>query len=187
MDGLSLTGFQGIAVEPLARRLGVSKGSFYWHFSALLDLVDAVLSAWKSRGFAELARIADPKERLIAMIQTAWRDPGSFRAEAALSAAALAGHPQVAPVVEEVMFGRLEYDPTTVVSTGDSKYGRGVPGDCGAFGADDCPGGCWTIGLFGIGYRPLKRSDPFAEDVEDKIVIKDSGPDDLIFNLDQKL
>jgi AcrR family transcriptional regulator len=110
---LSLTGFQGIAVEPLARRLGVSKGSFYWHFSASKELIEAVLSAWKARGFelviAELARIEDPRERLVALIHTAWRDPGSFRAEAALAAAALAGNQLVAPVFDEVMFGRLEY------------------------------------------------------------------------------
>jgi AcrR family transcriptional regulator len=110
---LGVTGFRGIAVEPLARSLGVSKGSFYWHFSGLQDLVEAVLAVWKARGFeqviADLSSIKDPRQRLVALIHTAWRNPGSFRAEAALAAAAIAGNRQVAPVFDEVLFGRLSY------------------------------------------------------------------------------
>ena len=32
-------GVSAVAVEPLAKQLGVTKGSFYWHFSNRMDLV----------------------------------------------------------------------------------------------------------------------------------------------------
>ena len=28
-------GLEGVRIEPLARQLGVTKGSFYWHFKAI--------------------------------------------------------------------------------------------------------------------------------------------------------
>ncbi|MDD9942632.1 MAG: TetR/AcrR family transcriptional regulator [Myxococcales bacterium] len=43
-------GVEGLRVEPLARRLGVSKGSFYWHFADRNALLATVLSDWEARG-----------------------------------------------------------------------------------------------------------------------------------------
>lgn len=34
LDLIAEQGVGAVAVEPLARRLGVTKGSFYWHFLA---------------------------------------------------------------------------------------------------------------------------------------------------------
>ena len=41
-------GVEAVAVEPLAQRLGVTKGSFYAHFSSRNALVVAALEQWKS-------------------------------------------------------------------------------------------------------------------------------------------
>jgi AcrR family transcriptional regulator len=40
-------GADGLRVEVLAKRLGVTKGSFYWHFKDRRDLQDEVLALWK--------------------------------------------------------------------------------------------------------------------------------------------
>ena len=40
-------GPDGVRVEPLARDLGVTKGSFYWHFKDRNDLLDALLKEWE--------------------------------------------------------------------------------------------------------------------------------------------
>ncbi len=40
-------GAERLRVEVLAKRLGVTKGSFYWHFKDRRDLQDAVLQFWK--------------------------------------------------------------------------------------------------------------------------------------------
>ncbi len=39
-------GVEAVRVERLARRLGVTKGSFYWHFKNRQDLIDALLDRW---------------------------------------------------------------------------------------------------------------------------------------------
>ena len=36
-------GIQGVRIERLARDLGVTKGSFYWHFDNLDDLRQSIL------------------------------------------------------------------------------------------------------------------------------------------------
>jgi AcrR family transcriptional regulator len=38
-----------VRVEPLAKTLGVTKGSFYWHFKDRGDLLRAVLDKWRRR------------------------------------------------------------------------------------------------------------------------------------------
>ncbi|MDR9388796.1 MAG: TetR/AcrR family transcriptional regulator [Wenzhouxiangella sp.] len=40
-------GVGGLAVEPLARRLGITKGSFYWHFPGRDELLAAALLRWE--------------------------------------------------------------------------------------------------------------------------------------------
>tara|TARA_B100001123_G_scaffold434315_1_gene560658 strand:- start:477 stop:974 length:498 start_codon:yes stop_codon:yes gene_type:complete len=41
-------GLDGVRIEPLARRLGVTKGSFYWHFKGRQELIEALLDYWFS-------------------------------------------------------------------------------------------------------------------------------------------
>lgn len=47
MDVLAEEGTSGLRVEVLAKRLKVTKGSFYWHFQDRRDLLMAVLEVWK--------------------------------------------------------------------------------------------------------------------------------------------
>ena len=46
LDVMVARGLDGVAVEPLARELGVTKGSFYWHFANRDALLDAALQLW---------------------------------------------------------------------------------------------------------------------------------------------
>ncbi|RIX43543.1 MAG: TetR/AcrR family transcriptional regulator [Rhodocyclales bacterium GT-UBC] len=47
IDVLAKEGVTGLRVEVLAKRCGVTKGSFYWHFKDRQDLLEAVLERWK--------------------------------------------------------------------------------------------------------------------------------------------
>ncbi|WP_283788138.1 TetR/AcrR family transcriptional regulator [Bermanella sp. WJH001] len=44
---LAKSGFEAVAVESLARRLEVTKGSFYWHFKSRSELIKLLLAFWE--------------------------------------------------------------------------------------------------------------------------------------------
>jgi AcrR family transcriptional regulator len=44
---LALHGIESVRVEVLARDLGVSKGSFYWHFRDRNEMLDKLLARWE--------------------------------------------------------------------------------------------------------------------------------------------
>lgn len=54
MQALAGEGPQGLKIMPIAEKLGVTKGSFYWHFRDLQDFRAAVLADWE-RCHTELA------------------------------------------------------------------------------------------------------------------------------------
>ena len=45
-DALAQGGIDAVRVEPLAKGLAITKGSFYWHFADRRALIDAMLTAW---------------------------------------------------------------------------------------------------------------------------------------------
>ena len=47
IDVLARDGVGGLRIEVLAKRCGVTKGSFYWHFKDRQDLLTAMLEYWK--------------------------------------------------------------------------------------------------------------------------------------------
>jgi AcrR family transcriptional regulator len=75
LDAMAERGLAGVAVEPLARRLGVTKGSFYSHFSSRDELIEAALESWEQSHAEEqieqLRAIGDPAERLAAVLRMA--------------------------------------------------------------------------------------------------------------------
>ena len=64
-----------LSVEPVARRLGVSKGGFYHHFADRRALLRGALALWEEQFVADLATrfdaIEDPHERLNALLRHA--------------------------------------------------------------------------------------------------------------------
>ena len=71
-------GIDAVAVEPLARRLGVTKGSFYWHFKDRKALIEAMLERWEQEStearITASRRISDPRERLIRLGEEVFGD-----------------------------------------------------------------------------------------------------------------
>ena len=50
LRALAVGGPDAVRIEPLARRLGVSRGGFYWHFEGRRALLDEMLDAWERAG-----------------------------------------------------------------------------------------------------------------------------------------
>ena len=111
MDAIVHGGVSAVAVEPLALRLGATKGSFYHHFANWDALIVATLEDWeRSKTEAVIERlelIPDPAERLRAVLAAAFADRTGGVRDAALLAAAT--HPLVKPIVERVTERRLRY------------------------------------------------------------------------------
>lgn len=65
---LAADGVDSVSVEGIAKKLGASKGSFYWHFADRQALLDAVFDLWEREGTADLIEraqaVADPVEGL---------------------------------------------------------------------------------------------------------------------------
>jgi AcrR family transcriptional regulator len=107
-EALETGGVPAVAVEPLATRLGVTKGSFYWHFKDRSELLAAALEQWSETTpslIESLDAIEDPRERL-----RTWgrRVLGGDKAlVTALHAAA--DDPIVAPVLHRVTKRRIDY------------------------------------------------------------------------------
>ena len=49
-------GLGALTVDALAARLGVTKGSFYWHFKGRSELLASALGRWEQRATAEAIR-----------------------------------------------------------------------------------------------------------------------------------
>ena len=66
-------GLPGLAVEPLAKKLGATKGSFYWHFRDREELLNAALERWEHEGtdavIATLNPVDDERTRLRQLLE----------------------------------------------------------------------------------------------------------------------
>ena len=56
-----LKGPTALAAEPLARDLGTTKGSFYWHFKDVPDFQSAVVKHWQGQAFARILAALEDK------------------------------------------------------------------------------------------------------------------------------
>lgn len=111
LTAMAESGVSALAVEPLARRLGVTKGSFYWHFPNRDALLEAALNLWEQEGTTEvieiLGRLPSAAERLRMLMHLAFAGEEGGRLLLALSTAA--DDPRVATVLERVTERRLDY------------------------------------------------------------------------------
>lgn len=114
LDALAGGGVAAVAVEPLAARLGATKGSFYWHFASRDALLEAALEDWERTDtegvIALVEREPDVHTRLRTLLALALGGhPGRSRDRVELALQATATHPLVAPVLARVTQRRMAY------------------------------------------------------------------------------
>ena len=76
---LTKTGVGSVHVETLAKKLGVTKGSFYWHFKDRTELLNAVLEKWRDQYVIDKVEDlgGNAKERLINLLNVVPRSRGT--------------------------------------------------------------------------------------------------------------
>jgi AcrR family transcriptional regulator len=104
-------GLGALTVSTLAARLGVTKGSFYWHFPGRAELLAAALERWEQRTTGEAMRaldtVPDHRQRLELILGAATQPPRSRSLYAALAEAA--EDPVVRRALQRVATARIEY------------------------------------------------------------------------------
>ncbi len=111
LDMIAEQGVGAVAVESLARRLGVTKGSFYWHFATREALLKAALERWErddeQNVLGPVEPITDPRERLRELFRRTSREIKSHVIYSALMGAL--EHAQVAPLMRRVGQRRMDF------------------------------------------------------------------------------
>lgn len=120
---LTTYGVEALKVEPLADRLGVTKGSFYHHFSSRRELHLAMLALWEQRSTDQvIERIDQPnicaEKRLRHLVNDVFsNDLDTARLETAIRAWA-ASDANVAAVVSRVDERRMGFVCDILTCTG---------------------------------------------------------------------
>ncbi|MEC9406425.1 MAG: TetR/AcrR family transcriptional regulator [Abyssibacter sp.] len=111
LEAMADGGLDSVAVEPLARKLGVTKGSFYWHFANRDSLVRAAVERWAQRETEQIIERARGVKQPRKRIQTVFKAANGSEREGHLylALAAASRDPRVADFVHKVSQRRLEF------------------------------------------------------------------------------
>ncbi|MCR6644295.1 MAG: TetR/AcrR family transcriptional regulator [Terricaulis sp.] len=87
MTALAEGGIDAVRIDPLARKLGVTRGSFYWHFKDRAALHLAMLKHWREGASYNVGprierKTTSPRERLKQLLALPYSGPRATRAAA---------------------------------------------------------------------------------------------------------
>ena len=145
---LATQGFAGLKAEPLAKAMGVSRGSFYWHFADIGAFHAAILKAWREvAAEAIIAYVETPSgnaDPLIVLLQRVFSEKlaleRAVRSWAAFDATAKAA-------VQAIDRRRLDYVANLI-------RGRGVSADAAQARAQIL---YWAFLGYALSEKPLSK------------------------------
>jgi len=150
LSTIASQGVAGVAVDRLAKELGATRGSFYWHFRDRDELIDAALARWERENTTELIpaaqAVTDPVQRLRYVFAEVYEkavDPVE------ITLASDADDPRVAPVFARVTAARLEF-------LGQIFAELGLP-------AAESERRAWLTYAFYLGHHRLRRNTNLSQ------------------------
>ncbi len=162
-------GFENVRVLTLAKRLGVTRGSFYWHFKDHAELVASFLDRWRDRRLGELAYLRksgeDGKSELRRIFRMVLSEPAratrQMRVELAVRDFARRDT-HAAKIVAEVDRGRIEHCAALLQeSMADKKQAR----DLALLVYVATIGGRVVLTSFREGEAAINRMDNLIEEI----------------------
>src|SRR5258707_14404145 len=119
LKALAKSGFSALKADTLAHRLGVSRGSFYWHFTDVPAFHAALLRRWREIALENIIEEIEgtPDDRLEALLYRAFAGgPGIERAVRAWATA----DARARAAVEAGGVGRVRYFCKLLIDAGIS-------------------------------------------------------------------
>ncbi len=111
LNTIAHQGVAALAVEALARDLGVTKGSFYWHFANRDALIKAAVMRWEDNDIKtferSIAMLSDPSSKLRLLFRRTIKEIQSHLIFSALFRST--DHPVVAEVMQRVSERRVSF------------------------------------------------------------------------------
>jgi AcrR family transcriptional regulator len=141
---LAVGGTRAVAVDRLAKQLGVSRGSFYWHFADRRALVDAALARWEQENTTDLAAEIpdiDPAKQLRIILHQVYEQPVD---DIEITLAAAGDDPLAAAAFARVTNARLDILRDIFTRMG--------------FPADEADSRAWLFYGFYLGHHQLGRN-----------------------------
>ncbi|MBX2831709.1 MAG: TetR/AcrR family transcriptional regulator [Rhodospirillales bacterium] len=84
-DALLETGVDGVKIQPLAKRLNLSRTSFYWFFKDRKELLDALIAQWRAKNTGNLIKqseaYAETVTEAMLNVTDCWLNPELFDAK----------------------------------------------------------------------------------------------------------
>lgn len=122
LEALITGGAAAVTVPRLAAKLGVTKGSFYWHFDGIDELLTVALKDWEriftDERLSAFAKVP-PKKRLGPWLKEIEADHPAQRLHLAIASAA--AHPVVGAAFRRVASKRIAFMTDTFAALGFKK------------------------------------------------------------------
>ncbi len=126
---LASGGLGAVAVEPLAKTLGTTKGSFYWHFADRNALIEASLALWERRDTDQVITAVDEAQDVVTRLRNLLRlaftsvqgGPDGSVGTVELALQASAAHPAVSATLDRVTRRRLAFLTRLYIEMGLSR------------------------------------------------------------------
>ena len=120
---LAHEGFEALKADVLARKLGITRGSFYWHFNDLEAFHTRVIEHWKQAAteaiIVDIERYDVPEQRLEALLRHAFGHIASLEVRMRTWAA---GNTDAARAVSDIDRRRRDYIEKLLIEAGVSPF-----------------------------------------------------------------